>query len=287
MESRTVGLLLLLFVPSTIFSMKGPQAIPAINSPRTKDLLEKMVMMAPSFPDKISESDPGDSKSKDSKTSDSQQENRPGKRFEPKRGKRDAMGCKFGNVFDFDSSDDSAQIRRIPTRKDIDFQRSKKDDDLYFAMTELLRRIELGHDVDTKDLPPQLREEFERGMADGSLVEFLRDCEVWWELPPFNDQSGNSNSSHDGGRPPATQSINGGLPRSDYECISVLTFNGGGNEEYLWAQDAREVPPPLSSADCSWRCLCCVCTEIEVALLRVQECRSTRILMYPCLCLAF
>jgi hypothetical protein len=194
-------------------------------------------MMAPPFPDNLSttlESDSADAE--DSKV-------RPGAtetltvNGKPRKVKRDAMGCRYGRVIESESDAD-APPPSCPLTAELReraLARTKRDDDLYFAMTELLRRIEMGHDVDTADLPEQLRAEFERGIADGSLAGFLQGCDTWWTMPPFAPSSA---ASHPAAHPSS------GLPRSDYESISMLTFNGGGTAEYLWAQDVREVPRP-------------------------------------------
>jgi hypothetical protein len=165
--------------------------------------------------------------------------------------KRDAMGCRFGKVIDYDSIESTNRKRSIASlelRNKV-LEKAKREDDLYFAMTELLRRIEIGHEVGVDDLPEQLRAEFERGMNDGSLAGFLQSCEAWWTMPPFVPRAQTSV----GGTPAAPPSSSG-LPRSDYESISMLTFNGGATAEYLWAQDIREVTVrayPARQYDCA------------------------------------
>ncbi len=192
-------------------------------------------MMAPPFPENLSttrESDSADEN--DAKPGVTETLGVDGK---PRKVKRDAMGCRYGRVIESESDADAPPPSRPLTAelREQALARAKRDDDLYFAMTELLRRIELGHDVDTADLPEQLRDEFERGIADGSLAGFLQGCDTWWTMPPFAAHAPASSSASQ----PAPSSS--GLPRSDYESVSMLTFNGGGTAEYLWAQDVREV----------------------------------------------
>ncbi len=52
----------------------------------------------------------------------------------------------------------------------------RKKDELYFQMTELLRKIEMGHEVDEQDLPAELQPEFRKALENGSLHRLLVSC---------------------------------------------------------------------------------------------------------------
>jgi hypothetical protein len=52
----------------------------------------------------------------------------------------------------------------------------RKKDELYFQMTELLRKIEMGHEVGEQDLPADLRQDFRKALEDGSLHRLIISC---------------------------------------------------------------------------------------------------------------
>jgi hypothetical protein len=79
--------------------------------------------------------------------------------------------CKCGKQHSADSP------QNVPDRAAIEMQESlRKNDELYFQMTELLRKIEMGHEVDEQDLPEDLRPGFRRALQDGSLHRMLVSC---------------------------------------------------------------------------------------------------------------
>lgn len=53
-------------------------------------------------------------------------------------------------------------------------------DDLYFQMTELLRKIEMGHEVGEADMPEELRGSFREALDSGSLYRAIISCK--WVL---------------------------------------------------------------------------------------------------------
>ena len=229
-----VCIVLISYIPSTALTTTSPD-LPPYYAPRTQHVLDKMISLAPPFPEHFSDDPPSDTDVAFQNVDKDEKRDFLGRKI-----KRDAMGCRYGKVLDIDIEEDTLEKRgtaSLAMRERL-MEKAKRDDDLYFAMTELLRRIEIGHEIGTNDLPAQLRDEFERGIADGSLAGFLRSCEAWWEMPPF---------VLDSGKHPAQPPSGSGLPRSDYESVSMLTFNGGGNEQYLWAQDVREVSSPAAS----------------------------------------